>query len=418
MKNPCRKFFSNSQYEKNSLFEKSIHIINCLLFLQLIVFFMMIPIRSVGAENSEYDYSEFQRAKNQAVKYLNSKLAIGVPIASYETKIPSMKNAAYTYDNALTALAYIAEGKHRNAAKILDSLVQGIQNDRFRPDRIRNVYLAGNSNYPAHWWDGDWMEDAAQVGTTTGNSAFAALAFLQYYHRWGNEIYLQTAEIIMNWVLENCQDQNSGFTGGYKGWPEKDQIDVLTFKSTEHNIDAFAAFQQLFYITGEEKYQTAMESAREFIRSMYDENGYFYIGTQSDGITPTKGNIILDVHVWTILALGKDFLPDPSVIDMVISMKTTEGGFPFHKENTKGGFWSEGTAFSALAFRNMGMDADAFSALRLLEQIQLDNGGFPAATVENLSTGDGWGYNQDTHIAPAAWFIMAVDNFSPFVFMK
>jgi hypothetical protein len=63
---------------------------------------MMIPIRSVGAENSEYDYSEFQRAKNQAVKYLNSKLAIGVPIASYETKIPSMKNAAYTYDNALT----------------------------------------------------------------------------------------------------------------------------------------------------------------------------------------------------------------------------------------------------------------------------------------------------------------------------
>jgi hypothetical protein len=149
-------------------------------------------------------------------------------------------------------------------------------------------------------------------------------------------------------------------------WPEKDQIDVLTFKSTEHNIDAFAAFQQLFYITGEEKYQTAMESAREFIRSMYDENGYFYIGTQSDGITPTKGNIILDVQVWTILALGKDFLPDPSVIDMVISMKTTEGGFPFHKENTKGGFWSEGTAFSALAFRNMGMDADAFFRIRII----------------------------------------------------
>jgi hypothetical protein len=46
------------------------------------------------------------------------------------------------------------------------------------------------------------------------------------------------------------------------------------------------------------------------------------------------------------------------------------------------------------------MDADAFSALRLLEQIQLDNGGFPAATVENLSTGDGWGYNQDTTLLP------------------
>ena len=385
------------------------------IFLQFIIFFMLIPIQSVDAENSEYDYSEFQLAKNRAIKYLNTKLALGVPIASYETQLPSIKNTAYTYDNALVALAYIAEDNQTNAAKILDTLIQGIDNDRFQPDRIRDAYLAGNVNYPAHWWDGEWMEDASQVGTTTGNSSFAALAFLQYYHRWGNESYLKAAELIMDWVLQNCQDQYNGFTGGYKGWPEKDKIEVFSFKSTEHNIDAFAAFQQLFQITGKKKYQTAMESAREFIRSMYDERGFFLIGTQADGITPVKENVILDAQVWTILALGKEFLPDQSVVDMVISMKTREGGFPFHKENINGGFWSEGSAFSALAFRKIGEDSEAFSALKTLERIQLENGGFPAATVDNLSTGDGWGYNQDSHIAPAAWLIMAVDNFNPFV---
>ncbi len=383
--------------------------------MQFLLFFIMIQFHPVCAQNEENGYEEFQNAKNQAVKYLNSKLAMGVPIVSYETQYPSLKNAAYVYDNALVSLAYIAEGNRKNAAKILDALVQGIQNDRFQPDRIRNVYLAGNSSYPAHWWDGEWVEDASQVGTTTGNSAFTALAFLQYYNRWGGERYLQSAETIMDWVLENCQDQNYGFTGGYKGWPEQDRIEILSFKSTEHNIDAFAAFHQLFQITGYEKYQTAYESAREFIRSMYDESGYYYIGTQSDGFSPVIENIILDVQVWTVLALGKEFLPDPNVMDTVLSMKTAESGFPFHKENSNGGFWSEGTAFSALLFRKLGLNEEAFLAMRTLEQIQLTNGGFPAATVYNLSTGDGWGYNQDPHIAPAAWFIMATANFNPFV---
>jgi hypothetical protein len=81
-----------------------------------------------------------------------------------------------------------------------------------------------------------------------------------------------------------------------------------------------------------------MESAREFIRSMYDENGYFYIGTQSDGITSDKRKYYFRCSSLDDFSFGKRLFADPSVIDMVISMKTTEGGFPFHKENTKGGF--------------------------------------------------------------------------------
>lgn len=62
-------------------------------------------------------------------------------------------------------------------------------------------------------------------------------------------------------------------------------------------------------------------------------------------------------------------------------MKTVEGGYPFHKANTNGGFWCEGTVFAALAFRKLGMDIEAVSALDALTKVQLDSGGFPAATV-------------------------------------
>lgn len=44
----------------------------------------------------------------------------------------------------------------------------------------------------------------------------------------------------------------------------------------------------------------------------------------------------------------------------------------------------------------------------------------PAATVDNLSTGFGlfdgspWEYSTAPHIAPTAWFVMAVNDFNPY----
>ena len=61
-------------------------------------------------------------------------------------------------------------------------------------------------------------------------------------------------------------------------------------------------------------------------------------------------------------------------------------------------------------------------ALDALSGIQLPGGLFPAATVPDLATGfdlfDGspWVYGQDAHIAPTAWFILAVNGFNPYAF--
>jgi hypothetical protein len=69
-----------------------------------------------------------------------------------------------------------------------------------------------------------------------------------------------------------------------------------------------------------------------------------------------------------------------------------------------------------------GMNTEAESALNALEAVQLPEGGFPAATVAELSTGfnlvtgDPWTYKAIPHIAPAAWYVMAVNNFNPYAF--
>ena len=349
-----------------------------------------------------------------------------------------IQNAAFSYDNALAAMAFISEGNQSDAEMIMDAFAYAVENDRFQPDRIRNAYSYGDIRALPGWQSGarlpgwydlenkEYYEDQYQVGTNVGNTSFVAMALLQYYIHYGGEEYLDTAKTIMDWVLQNCSDQSAGFTAGYDGWPEGDASHyyVYTYKSTEHNIDAYAVFSELYAITSDERYREAAESARQFIVSMYDsEKGYFYTGTGEDGITPSKENVVLDAQVWTLLSLGIDqYDPFSKALDTALEMKTSEGGYPFHAENTNGGWWPEGTAFTALALREIGKSTDALSALDALMNIQLESGAFPAATVSNLSTGfnlftgEPWTYGENPHIAPTAWFIMAVNGFNPYSF--
>jgi hypothetical protein len=364
-------------------------------------------------------------------------------IQSYETDTRDdpdelyIQNTAFSYDNALAALAFISDGEQEQAKTLLDAFVYAVQNDRYQADRVRNAYVYGDIRpFPGWesgtrlpgWYDVEaktYYEDQYQVGTNVGNSSFVALALLQYYKEYGGEEYLQLAETAMDWVLDNCADGTSGFTAGYDGWPEaEDGMETWTYKSTEHNIDVYAVFKQLYALTGEERYGAAAESALDFIISMYDEEeGYFYTGTLDDGITPNKDNLVLDAQVWSLLSLGAAvYAPYQTALDTTVGMQTSEGGYPFHAANSNGGWWPEGTAFTALALREAGREEDAQSALDALQSVQLEDGAFPAATVAELSTGfdlftgDPWTYRNIPHIAPAAWYVMAVNGFNPYAF--
>jgi len=368
-----------------------------------------------------------------------------VLLQSYETNAALhpdqiyIQNAAFSYDNALAAMAFLSAGEQKQAQRILDAFVFAVENDRYQPDRIRNAYSYGDIRpFPGWksgarlpgWYDStakEYYEDEYQVGTNVGNSSYVALALLQYYHLYGGETYLKTAETIMEWVIKNCSTNTPGFTAGYDGWPEgkdSEAVTLFTYKSTEHNIDAYAAFKQLYQITGDKKYQLGLENALTFLQSMYDEEaGYFYTGTTEDGITPNKTNLVLDAQVWSLMALGNDdFAPYQQALDTAWSMKKVDGGMPSHQAENEEGWWTEGTAFSAIAFAEAGRYRDSVELLNQLAGIQLASGVFPAATVAelptgfNLFTGDPWVYSDTPHIAPTAWYVMAINGFNPYDF--
>ena len=379
---------------------------------------------------------------------IESAQSAPVMLRSYDTENVYIQNAAFTYDNALAGMAFISEGMQPEAQQVMDAFVYAVQNDRalsaagerseeVGPMRVRNAYAAGDiSAFPGWesgaklpgWYDnetGEWYEDRYQVGSNVGNTSYAAMALMQYYKAYGGEQYLKTARSLMDWVIEECSDGGDGFVGGFDGWQEGDPPVVypFTYKSIEHNIDAYAVFSALYKVTGESKYREAADSALRFIESMYDEEqGLFMTGTLDDGVTPNKSVVVLDAQVWCQMALGDAFEPYKNALDVVEKMKSPEGAYPFCLENKNGGWWAEGTAYTALMYRGIDKSEEYRQAMDALASIQLENGLFPAATVDNLSTGmdlfDGspWEYSTDAHIAPTAWFVMAANGFNPYVY--
>jgi hypothetical protein len=97
-----------------------------------------------------------------------------------------LSGVAFTYDNAVAAIALIACGQKEKAARIGSALLAAQNHDRYWHDgRLRNGYLAGAaSDVPLKlpgWWDNGqnmWVEDQYQVGSDTGNQAWAMLALL------------------------------------------------------------------------------------------------------------------------------------------------------------------------------------------------------------------------------------------------
>ena len=371
------------------------------------------------------------------IRFIGDFATVHPLMRSYVSENVYLKNTAFSYDNAVAAMAFMAAEKQDDARLIMDAFVYAIGHDRYRPGRIRNAYAAGDitaipgwgdSAILPNWYDeatGAWQENQHHTGCDTGNTSYVALALLQYHARYGGNEYLEAAKKLMDWVIAECGGPTPGFMAGFDGWPENgsDTTYALTYKSIEHNIDAYAAFARLAALTGESKYRDAADSALKFVFSMYDANHHvFYTGTLPDGMTVSRENIVLDAQVWACLALGDNFAAYESALNTVETMEVGHGGYPFCKSNANGGWWPEGTAFTALMYRLRGDEKKADTALDALCAVQLDSGLFPAATVENLSTGiylaDGtpWIYSSEPHIAPAAWFILAVHGFNPYVF--
>jgi hypothetical protein len=379
------------------------------------------------------DDIQFDKSCPGCLRFLNS-FKILDPIVE-----APLANAAFTYDNALAMLAYIARCRDddwRRAKIIGDTLLYVQDHDRFYNDgRLRNAYrsgdiaesVTGNALLPGWWNDveNEWFENGEHVSSSTGNMAWVIIAWLRYYEVKGAAEYLESSIRLGDWIYSNCYDDRGagGYTGGYTGCePEPDRI---KWKSTEHNIDVYVAFTKLYQITGDSHWQDRAMHAKNFVEAMWNESsGHFWTGTLDDGRTINEEVIPLDAQCWGLMALNEVSMYGAGITWAEMNCKVDpcpQGcgfrGFDFNDD--KDGVWFEGTAHMCIAYqiKNEIDKSDEFMAEIRRAQISANNNngrGIVAACHDGVTTGFDWIYNNRLHVGATSWYIFAEMEYNPY----
>ena len=339
----------------------------------------------------------------------------------------ALSTVAFTYDNALAAIALVACSHVPEARRIGEALRLAALHDRSgEPGRVRNAYRAGpqpSSPPPNGWWDkraNQWLEDDYQVGTSTGSVAWAALALLTLGQATKEASFTDAAAILAGWAVERTSDRRGagGFTGGVFGSEATPR--PLTWKATEHNVDLEAVFRGLEGAGAPGPWRTQAKVARAFLRAQWEpQEKRFLIGTLPDGVTANYGASGLDANLWPQLLPH----PDPewkNAIAFVERKHGVDGGFSFNHD--RGGLWTEGTAQAALTYRVLGQSAKADALFATLAALQSPGGYLWATREDKITTGLAIGpesvtadlyYYRLPHLGATAWAALDAIGWNP-----
>ncbi len=328
---------------------------------------------------------------------------------------------AWVYDNDLVVLAMIDRGtpEDMSRAKILcDALILCQNHDQdFDDGRIRDGYWASDLRGPS-----GKNSSIKSPGSGTGNMAWTIIALIRYYEVTGNKTYLNSAERLGNWIYNNCYDIRGagGYTGGYEDRNFDWELEKIEWKSTEHNIDVYVAFRELYEATSNSIWRNRAIHAKKFVESLWNESeGHFWTGTTNDGVTINKDVRPLDVNTWALMALArinKSAINNWIETDCQVNCCGFEG-FDFNDD--KDGIWFEGTAQMCIAYQIKNETNKSEEFIKEIRRAQTsannNNGkGIVAACHNNVSTGFGWDYPNALHIGATAWYIFAERKLNPY----
>ena len=344
---------------------------------------------------------------------------------------PALAGAAFTYDNALAGIALLACGDAASARRIGDAVVRAMERDPNTADgRVRNAYRAGpmteeKAALPGRWdaAKNQWIADAYQVSTATGNVAWAALLLLNLNEAEPSPAYLAGARRLLGWIEQRTRARNApdGYNGGWYGWDNAQR--AQTWKSTEHNIDiAVAAAWAAKSAGGEaEAERRQARTALEFVNRMWNASEQrFNIGTKEDGATIATDGSGLDAQLWPLLAAPEGSCPWMRGLDWVEKHHRFGEGYGFSR--SPDGIWTEGTAQAAATL--VARKGAAPEALwQLMASQRAGNGLYYATPSARISTGlaigpDSTGadffYYRWPHLGATAWIALAATGFNPF----
>jgi hypothetical protein len=295
---------------------------------------------------------------------------------------------AYTYDQAVAALAFLVKNDMARARTLLATLA--------------SMQPADGGFFNSYYSASGEKEEGAK---TVGPNMWVAIAVMNYEKRTGDTTYRKMATKAIEWALQ-FQEEDGGIDGGVDDTGER-----LTYASTEHNIDSVVALTYFGYA----------EQARR-VKSFLDHvawsHDHFLVG-RPNGDT----NDVLDVNAWGVLALGVSGTR-PYGESLRYAMKRQRNvqsargvsydGFDFNADVHD--IWFEGSIFMAMALSMAGDKANSTYFLQEVLKNQSANGGVQYSL--HGSHNHYWDMETANSIASTGWLVLAMADYNPLALKK
>jgi hypothetical protein len=340
----------------------------------------------------------------------------------------ALENVAFVYDNAVAGIALTACGEPAQAKRIADAFVLAAAHDpTFKDGRLRNAYRGGAVNgnkveLPGYWQSHGnyWSQDPYQVGTASGNVAWAALLLLTVYDSTHDRRYLDAAIAQLHWIQAHVAGASPpAYEGGLFGYDNAQRSQH--WKATEHNIDIYAAATWASRESGDASLAEQAKLAASFVNAMWDgEQHRFLVGTLDDGKTLSRDKSGIDAQTWPLLA----FNPHPpawnEVWTWIDAQHRSGNGYGYRRQPD--GVWTEGTAQVATAMQAGGKTVPD-SLWQLIAAQRSDDGMLYATPQSRIATDFAIGptstyadffYYHEPHLGATAWAALAAKAWNPF----
>jgi hypothetical protein len=345
---------------------------------------------------------------------------------------------AYTYDQAVAAIAFMTYGDMERAELVLTTM--------------QNLQADDGSWVNSYWYNGYW---GAELRKHVGPITWIAVAVRNYEVMTGDTVtYHQMAIDALDYSIQFQQD-NGGVAGGETTWdsPGGAWIEEV-WTSTEHNLNLYPTLLYFAETTPSKatEYEEVASGVLSFLEDVVwdDVNNRFYGGFKNDtGLVDPY--VPLDVNPWAVLALGEEYAnaltyieestghPDTGLGTLeypryVYTVEYNDAGdtltgydFDWQSDNASGDpawgggtlgadVWLEGSTFMAGAYYALGNDTKGDEILSEIAKKMADagsmTGGLPYSV--NGTNNNYWRMIQQNCISSTGWFVIISAQWNPY----
>jgi hypothetical protein len=332
--------------------------------------------------------SSHATASDNAYRWLLSQQVNAGLVDSYEDD----NDIGYVYDQAIAVIAFIAKDDLVRARQVLDTLKALQHADGY----WHTAYYCSSHRVQEH-------------DRHVGPVLWVALTVVHYERASGDDkTYRAMAIKAIDWCM-TLQQADGGINGGYDR-----NGDCLSWCSTEHNEDAYAALRCF----GRNDQAAVVKHYLD--THVWDNDAQRFLCGRNDRADP------MDVNSWGVAALGASGTHDYAAsLDYVLRHhRCTQSGNAggkliavdgFDFDSNQNDIWFEGQGEMAVAFKTVGRVAEADYFIDEIIKMQDADGGTGVRYSLNGTHNGYWQMKSDKSVSGSAWLIFAIHGVNPFL---